>query len=162
MNAADAECCTQLFIPALHGRLSILLYRVVVPWCYPLASNFDATRRVQACECRHQPAVERRPCVIDVVVLWRCSGTTCALPKPDQLARPRSAQQTQISLLNPDQLARSRSACQSQISLPDTDQLAKPRSACKSIGTGGLQPADCATAYKPPQKGVLKAKTKSL
>jgi len=62
----------------------------------------------------------------------------------------KGASMTLISLPDPDQLAKARSAHQTQISLPDPDQLAKSRSDCKSIETGGLQPADSATAYKPP------------
>jgi len=81
--------------------------------------------------CWHKPGFQRRPCVVDVPVLRRCSDTTCALQNPHQLARPRSACQTQISLPNSDQLAKFRSACQTQISLPNPDQLAKFRSACQ-------------------------------
>jgi len=88
--------------------------------------------------CWHKPGFQRRPCVVDVPVLRRCSDTTCALQNPHQLARPRSACQTQISLPNSDQLAKFRSACQTQISLPDPDQLAKFRSACKPLEPRGL------------------------
>lgn len=88
--------------------------------CWP--QIIHATRHVQAFRCWYKPGLARKSCVVDVVVLWTCSGTACALPNPDQVAR---------SACHTDQLAKPRSACQTQISLPDLDQLAQPRSACR-------------------------------